>query len=195
MENNSTPFNADWTFPTIPRMDFSRITYLGYGFTSKSIEYIDFYINSSSCTSAPSAFAVASNLKRLKGIDLSKCTSVRECFNTIAIEVIEEPLNLSSVTSAYNGDRFLHGNALREVRFVPETIKWSMAFSSPVLSAESIQSTFDGLNSEVTGQTLTLPLTAVKRAFETSKGANDGNTSETWNALVASKPNWTITLS
>ncbi len=50
------------------------------------------------------------------------------------------------------------------------------------------------LSDSVTGKTLTLNLSAVKKAFETSSGANDGNTSAGWETLVATKSNWTITL-
>jgi hypothetical protein len=105
-------------------------------------------------------------------------------------------LNMSSVTNA--ADMFFGCSKLETLLFVPETIKISITIPSPALSKESIsgeQGIINGLNSEVTGQTLTIPRNAVKKAFETSEGANDGDTSETWNALVASKPNWTISLS
>ena len=66
--------------------------------------------------------------------------------------------------------------------------------SATKLVKESIESIIRALWDNASGRTLTLSLTAVKKAFETSSGANNGNTSEEWLALVASKSNWTITL-
>ena len=50
------------------------------------------------------------------------------------------------------------------------------------------------LSDTASGKTLTLSLTAVNNAFETSAGAKDGSTSAEWTALVDAKTNWTITL-
>lgn len=66
---------------------------------------------------------------------------------------------------------------------------------STVLSKNSICQVVNALLDTASGKTLTLSTTAVKKAFETSEGANDGNTSAEWNALIATKPNWTIALS
>ena len=109
------------------------------------------------------------------------------------LETINGEIDFSNVTNL--GNILNSCYKLKDITIKPNSLKLSFSIPSPVLSAESIQSTIGGLNSEVTGQTLTIPRNAAKKAFETSEGANDGDTSETWNALVASKPNWTITLS
>lgn len=109
------------------------------------------------------------------------------------LETINGETDFSNVTNLNN--ILYRCYKLKDITIKPNSLKSSFSIPSPVLSGESIQSTIDGLNSEVTGQTLTIPRNAAKKAFETSEGANDGDTSETWNALVASKPNWTITLS
>lgn len=187
----------------MPRTNFINASSLSYAFANNDFESIDYYINSKNCTNFSSAFAGCSKLKRIKGINTSKATTVREMFGYLRSDeftTIEEPLDLSSVSSAHNIVMFAGtgGGGLKDIKFVANCIHWSIAIMSPALSAESIsgeKGIINGLNSEVTGQTLTLRLAAVKKAFETSEGANDGDTSETWNALVASKPNWTITLS
>lgn len=73
-------------------------------------------------------------------------------------------------------------------------IAYSIDFKYSPLSKDSILSVFNALSDAITGQTLTLKLSAVNTAFETSAGAADGSTSEEWATLIATKPNWTISL-
>jgi hypothetical protein len=65
---------------------------------------------------------------------------------------------------------------------------------STKLNKASVQSVVGVLDETTTGLSITLSLNAIKKSFETSVGANDGNTSAEWTALVATKPNWTISL-
>jgi len=65
---------------------------------------------------------------------------------------------------------------------------------STKLNKASITSVINALSADTTGFSVALSLVAVKKAFETSEGANDGNASDEWTALVATKPNWTISL-
>lgn len=72
--------------------------------------------------------------------------------------------------------------------------------------ANDVQLSFDGLQKEytiqlmgllsdtATGKTARFSYYNVMIKFETSKGAQDGTTSPEWKALVATKPNWTISL-
>lgn len=75
------------------------------------------------------------------------------------------------------------------------SIDVTISFAWSPLNKPSIINVFDVLLSTATGQTVTFKKTAVDAAFETSEGANDGGTSDEWNTLVASKPNWTVSLS
>lgn len=68
-------------------------------------------------------------------------------------------------------------------------IQWSSK-----LNKESIRSIINCLSTTTSGLSITLSLTAVKKAFETSSGANDGNTSEEWLNLTSTKTNWAINL-
>lgn len=60
------------------------------------------------------------------------------------------------------------------------------------LSKASLTRIINALSSTTTGLSVTVRASAVKKAFETSEGANDGMTSDEWLALVSTKPNWTI---
>lgn len=63
------------------------------------------------------------------------------------------------------------------------------------LNKESIESVIGILATTSSSRSVTLSEAAVKKAFETSPGKNDGDTSTAWADLVATKPSkWTISL-
>ena len=142
--NNATFNRNNWAYNTIPKIDFSLMTGLLYSISFSDIEYIDFYINSEKATTHNNCFSGCTNLVWLMGIDTSNSTNINEMFlNCTKLERIIEPFNFAKVTSANKS--FNGCGALREIRFVPETIKLSFGVASPVLSNESIQSIIDGL--------------------------------------------------
>ena len=73
-------------------------------------------------------------------------------------------------------------------------INVSISFEWLALNKANTTSVINALSTTATGQTLTLKLSAVNTAFETSAGAGDGSTSAEFAALVATKTNWTITM-
>ena len=145
-----------WNYPTLPKTDFSNVTNLSYAICSTQLEYIDFYINSGKCTRADDALSGNKKLKWIVGIDLSKVTNIYDLFiNCNELENIQEPLNIANATKT--GAAFNGCSKLKDIRFVAECIKLSIAFpDSSLLTAESIQSIFDGLAIVTTAQTLTL---------------------------------------
>lgn len=182
----------------LPRLSFENATNFTNMCSDSLIETFDYYVsNKKTITTYNYMFRGCSNLKFVKGLDASQTVNFAYVFfDCKNLETIQMPLNLQVATNT--GNIFTNCTALKNISFVAETIKVPITIPSPVLSKESIsgkEGIINGLNSTVTGQTLTIPRNAVKKAFETSEGANDGDTSETWKALVASKPNWTITLS
>lgn len=140
-------------------------------FMNATIERIDFYI-ANPFTSHNSCFRGTKNLKYIKGINTSNSTDIRLMFSGSAIETIEEPMDISKVTTTQNA--FACDN-LTEIRFVSGTIKVNINFSRCAkLSAQSIQSIIDGLATVTTAQTLTLNsaiiLTDAQKAAITAKG-------------------------
>ena len=95
-------------------------------------------------------------LKRLTlNFDTQKCVNYLNAFTQMrALEVIDgKPLDFSSVTSASNTNAFPNCVSLKEVRFVPNSIKVSIKLdNSSLLSTETIQSIIDGL-ADLTGGT------------------------------------------
>ena len=136
-----------------------------------NLERIDFYI-SNPFTTHNGFFRGTSKLKYVKGVNMSQSKNMGLMFSGSGIEVIEEPLDISQVTMTSNA--FACDN-LREIRFVPETIKRVLDFSRcSKLSAQSIQSIIDGLATVTATQTLTLnkaiTLTDEQKASITAKG-------------------------
>lgn len=98
-------------------------------------------------------------LKRLTlNVDTQNCTNYKNAFtHQRALEVIDgKPLDYSSVTAS-NINGFSNCIALVEVRFVANSIKYSISFvNCSKLSTDTRQSIFDGLATVDTAQTLTL---------------------------------------
>lgn len=68
---------------------------------------------------------------------------------------------------------------------------------STKLNKASITSIINALSTTTSGLTVTLSKTAVNKAFETTEGANDGESSPEWDVLGGEnreKKNWTISL-
>lgn len=143
-----------------------------------TIERIDFYLYGG-ITSLADAFRGATNLKFVKGINTSKCRDVTRAFMDSGIEEFQEPFDLSSVNSSNANTLLSRCPYLKEVRFVPNTIRWNFSNAySPLLSAESIQSIVDGLATVETAQTLTLHADVKAKLTQTQL---DTITNKNWN--------------
>ena len=116
-------------------------------------------------------------------IDLSRVESFSNCFRFRRhLKVIDgQPIDFSSATAIGNYVCYLC-NSLEEIRIVPGSIHDNLSFNtSGKLSAESVQSIFDGL-ADLTGAT------AKTLTFSTSTGRN---LTEEQKASASAK-NWTI---
>ena len=91
-------------------------------------------------------------------------------------------------------DLFKYNNKITHVKFCSEINKSGMALTNAAFDKESLDSIMYWLSTTTEGLSVTLPLAAVNKAYETSEGANDGSTSEEWTNKVAEKSNWTINL-
>lgn len=130
------------------------------------------------------------NINDVGIVDCTSCTSVSYALSSPyivkAIMVVNEKNTFSNT--------FSNGRALVDL-IMRGTIGTTVSFKDSPLNKASIENIFGVLLSSATGQTTTFNKNAVNKAFETAEGANDGSTSAEWNTLVASKPNWTISMS
>ncbi len=113
-------------------------------------------------------------LKRLTlNVDTQNCSNYKNAFtHQRALEIIDgKPLDYSNVTAS-NINGFSNCVALVEVRFVANSIKYSISFANcSELSTETIQSIIDGL-ADLTGgtaQTLTLHATVGSKLTDEQK--------------------------
>ena len=90
---------------------------------------------------------------------------------------------------------FHYCSSLEEVNFEGVIGTNGLNFQwSKKLSKASWKSIINCLSSTTTGLSITGSLESVKKAFETSEGANDGDTSAEWLELETSRSNWKINL-
>lgn len=99
-----------------------------------------------------------------------------------------------SVDTKFSGT-FSECPNLKSVGFKSEIAVDGLSFEySPLLDRASIENIFDKLSTSTSGLTVTISEKAVKRAFETSEGANDGDASVDWANVRDSRMNWKIVL-
>lgn len=131
--------------------------------------------------------------KELPILDLSSCTVIQ--LGLYNMENIKE-LTIINLRENCSFDRALgYCYSLEELNISGTIGKSGLDFkNSGKLTKTSWYSVINALSTTTTGLSITGSLTSVKKAFETSPGANDGDTSTEWLELQNSRSNWTISL-
>lgn len=183
-----------------PRFDFTITTNANSMFRSIKTEFdLEEVINSWGVafdTSKATTFAdmfVDSYVTNIGELDCSSSNDMTYlCMGATHLTTIKK---LKLPTTAGNGwyRAFDNATALANIE-VEGQFYTTVSFQYSPLTKTSITSVINTLSDTVTGQTLTLNITAVNNAFETTAGAADGSTSTEFAALVATKTNWTIAL-
>ena len=156
-------------------LDLSKAINTQYMFTNSSFTRIGVIDVSSSINTSPLDSVVA-NCTKLVTID-KIIPKVSEYGNEFSKNSFNQCIALENLTI---------GGEITKNNF---NVQWST-----LLSHDSIVSIINALSTTTSGLTVTVSLTAVNNAFETSQGAADGSTSEEWLSLIAARENWTITL-
>ena len=162
-----------------------------YAFYNCGVTDITPYVVFENTTALTSTFQY-SNVKKIPVLDASNVGSMTFTFGSSKVESVEllivsentkyvNTFQLSSELVNLTIDGTIGQNGF--------DVHWSTK-----LSKESITSIVNAISTTTTGLSVTLSLTAVNKAFETSEGANDGITSTEWISLVSTKSNWTISL-
>lgn len=125
---------------------------------------------------------------RLPEIDTQSCGALPYTFrNCHELETLDKLIlkadGSQSFRSAFNGLEKLKNITAAGV--IGQSIQFP---NSTLLSKASITSFINALSATKTGQSITFSLTAVNSAF------TDGSTGTEWAELIATKPNWTISL-
>ena len=132
-------------------------------------------------TAAGSMFANATNITRLGLLDFSGVTAALGLFDFCWSLKTVDCLRFNNLSTS----GFISCTSLENI-VLDGTISTSGVdvHWSTKLSRDSITGFVNALSDSTSGLTITLSLTAVNNAF----------TAEEWNALAATKPNWTISL-
>ena len=188
-------FNGgNWNEETFkPKYDIKPVgnnaaTYAFRGFnTGKSLmrltkDSIGVDIDFSDTTGANEYVFYSANIGELGVIDTSKMSNFGYSFSYCAVETIKK-LIVAEITTFYA--TFNYARSLVNITFEGVigynglNLQWSTK-----LSKASIESIINALSTTTSDKTVTLSKTAKEAAF----------TDEEWAALIATKPNWTISL-
>lgn len=173
------------------------------------LEECDVVLDTSECTNLKNAFAYNRMFTELPTIDVRKTVTYNEDGSVKAnnnsgvfayaegvLQTIEKVITNEDVTYS---SWFANTKTLKNIIF-EGVIANNLAFyaggdtAAAMLTKDSITNIVSCLSENTTGKTLTIGIKAVKKAFETSEGANDGNTSPEWLALADTKKNWKFDL-
>ena len=124
-------------------------------------------------------------------MDYNAGYGLRYTFSNASVETIDKLIVNESLMYS---DTFQNCKNLKNIAFdgvIGQDINFRW---SEKLTQTSIESIVNHLSDSAVGKTLTLSKAAVDKAFETSEGANDGETSQEWDSLERLKMNWEITL-
>lgn len=115
-------------------------------------------------------------------VEIVTSSNINNCFYKMSNCHTIRKLTVIEATSFTNA--FVGCSSLMNIEF-GGTIGANISFEdSPLLSATSIESIINALSSTASEKTVTLSQTAVNNAFNTDE----------WNTLIATKPNWTISV-
>lgn len=139
------------------------------------------YVEFGKVTSLYQAFE-SSKIKQIPYIDCSNVESLSKSFNSANIESID---GLTVAASTRYSSVFNYATNLKHVIFSGTIGQNGLSLAdSTLLDKESITSIINALSATTSGLSVTLSATAVNNAFTTDE----------WNTLIATKPNWTISL-
>ena len=144
----------------------------------------------SKATAVQSMFSYSTKLERVPELDVRGCIAKQGCdsmfASCVALHTIEKLILPSdrevSLNSAFASCRSLANITIEGVIMVS-----GANFSSCPLTKASITSVINALSATTSGLTVTLKKTAVEAAFGSTAA-------EEWATLIATKPNWTISL-
>ena len=152
-------------------LDTSLATSFAYAFQNSAVEVIPFLDMTGSAAGQATNYTFA-NAQSLRAIERLKV----------------------SETTPFASTTFASCRSLTTLNIEGTIAKSGINLSAATeLSKKSLTGVVNALSAKTTGYSITLPLAAVNKAYETTQGANNGSSSEAWQTLIKNK-NWTINL-
>lgn len=187
-----------WTENTYkPKYDIkpTSATNMYWGAPLKKISYGNVKIDFSKCPTLNQMFQGANQIG-VANVDVDvDCSSATEISQTFSYNPMLVSIKKLIVHEALTYKNVFSGSGYIEELQVEGIIgQDGFSIASTKLNRASIVSIINALSSTASGKAVGLSKTAINTAFETASGKKDGSTSAEWLALVATKPNWTISL-
>lgn len=140
---------------------------------------------------------VDAEIEVLNVVDLSSAnengSALYNMFSSGTLKRIEKLIVSEDTEKFYSS--FYSAKSLTHCIFEGVINKSGLAIYNYVkLDKESVTSIINVLSDETSGLSVSIHGSVIDKAFETSEGANDGRNSDEWLSLIATKPNWTISL-
>ena len=151
----------------------------------------------SQCTSIQQLFAYGSP-KRVPTLDCRGANSIVQLAAAASVETFDKIVLRDDGSQTFNQP--FGGGSTSCTQIINLTLEGVIGQNGfniggcANLSKASWISIINALSSTTSGLSITGSLASVKKAFETSEGANDGDTSPEWETLENTKTNWTINL-
>lgn len=169
-------------------------TFAGTFIENLNTDNIDF----SAATSLTYTFAgntSTSHLKHIGTLDLRYVNNMVYTFNNCyMLEEIDLIKFASPANNIAFNNTFKDCKGLKEIRFEGNIGSNGLDFRwSNLLSSESIESIIAALSDDTSDLAITLP-TAAKTTYYTAHESEYADEDAAWNTLIATKPNWTISL-
>lgn len=134
------------------------------------------------------------NVVRVPPLDLRTVTNMEYMFYRAEKLEIIDCLTFADDGSQELGSRFFYRCEALKTLNVMGQLGCDVDIRYSPLNHYSIVGLVEHLSPTATGKTVTFSKTHVNKQYETSKDAKNGTTSEAWRAIVALRPNWTITV-
>ncbi len=155
-------------------------------------------IDSSQCGRLNQTFYGGSFGYEIPPLDLSNCTELFQTFGALNYDV---PYVTRKITLNNLREDCVFSNPFRYSYYITEIVITGTigqngfdVYVFQSLRDTSITNIINCLSDTTSGLTIQFSKVAVDKAFATTTGGTDGSTSARWNNLVATKPNWTISL-
>lgn len=190
----SAMFQQSMSLSAIPPLDTSKALYMqSMFFTCPGLVTLP-PLNTDSAITMNSMFYSCYNLVSVSLSNTRKVTDLRDMFyNCTRLVEVECEMDWTSVMNC--GNCFYGCESLEKliISGVISVNGFDVSWSSK-LTKDSLISIINALSSTTEGLTVTLSLSAINKAFETSPGLLNGSESYEWSELHTSKDNWNVVL-
>ncbi|MBR5270874.1 MAG: hypothetical protein IKV64_01690 [Clostridia bacterium] len=190
---NDASFKPKYDIVPVAGWSGALFQYIEVTDLTAALERAGVTLNTSTCTSAAGMFQNA-KITRCPPLDFSNCRELSTMFASCSkLETIDEIKVSTTLTSCVNC--FNTATKLKNITITGVLACNGLDFSkNTLLTTASIVSVIEHLSSTATGKTATFSQTAVNNMTFPHTSQQSGVTYNSWDEIIATKQNWTISL-